>query len=1059
MRHLTFEAPSNRGVALLVSVAVLGMLSVLGVTFIRLMSHERLSASNAALSVRARMVAHAGIAQAIGQLQAFAIDHPCSDLADAWVFRTDDGEEVGCYPGTLLEDARFPSLPFDKDGDGVFENGTATPATHDLVHGRAISGMISGVGATGAPPAPTGLNYARNHGLQHYDDDGLVYKLAIRDSASKLNINGQQASLPAILDYLGKAILAIELTDPIMDRGAAIIAARDTLFGGQFCDLDELVGLPLIPDTLAPLTAAEVQYLESYVTCVSWRDATTIKPDPQSDPDALPVLSVEPRNPVNVNTAPLGLLRALIVGLKGYERRVVAGADVYMAAATAIEEKAETTAIGWTEAGRIAEVIGVARRLESFRTWSQLRTFVAGLRSSSGLSGLTDGQLDVLWANFNPNTLVARFNPNQVRAHPVAKLDLTYYSTELCFSSGGYFEIECVGLVTAHQGQVAARANQRAVVQVLEIVRHTSQSEFESNRVANTRTATHPESIVDLGSTGSMFDGQIEMLVPPPTVPRLSYTAYCYRVTSSATSHLPSNHIVTSIPAANIARVMSTATNDAGLGIVAVASDASTGLTGYKFSTCVLGGKGKVESITSCFAIARGALTSLSIGIKVGSETAVVSIPLNPPSYSPVTTVKRFVIELISVQDVDSEGETGTGTPPAQFYASFYDMLDAVSGYSTDWAGANGIRAKLEGVSVFSGSSLMPDGMLSSRGMAQELGYECAGNMRVDKGTLELWVKMVNDGLTGSNEVLFYSALPTVIPTQQPWEGVTTTMERWGAEIITTRAYVGHPDAAVSPHVLGCTESIAHIADWKPHEWHHIAVAYFDTIDHRMYVDGKLVSDTFRSLSGERSFALVSNAPANEMTIGGYEFTSPTAVSMYRRGVVIVAGKNERFSNTTISDFKVYTSDEIFPAAGFTPDDKFAANPAVPTAWRGKFSLSRDYPVTVCSVSWTEYQPTQWGAQTYNAVAGAADTDVRVRVKVGANPWRTVPTPEALGGDGRGYTVGDSLPASDSGTDVKTVEYELTFTGSIDPFNVTPSIDDIQIALAIPPRILLWKSR
>jgi len=328
MRHLSFRSDRNRGVALLISLAILAVLSILAITFVRLSRTERLSASNFALGVRAQMVCHAGIERAIAELREGASERQYSDLADTWVFRTDDGTDQGFYPGTTLDAAAFPSLPFDKDGDGVFENGTGTLSDDDLVNGRAISGMISGVGDTGGVAITGGLNYGRNYGIQQYDDDGLVYKLAVRDTASKLNINGKQSSLAAILDHLGKAILDAELTDPIADRGAAIVAKRDTMPGGQFRDLQELVGLPLIPTTTTPLTASEVRYLEAYVTCSSWSDPTTIKPDPELDPETLPSLSVEPRHPVNVNTAPLGLLWALIVDLAGYEQRFVETADL-----------------------------------------------------------------------------------------------------------------------------------------------------------------------------------------------------------------------------------------------------------------------------------------------------------------------------------------------------------------------------------------------------------------------------------------------------------------------------------------------------------------------------------------------------------------------------------------------------------------------------------------------------------------------------------------------------------------------------------------------------------
>jgi hypothetical protein len=95
---------------------------------------------------------------------------------------------------------------------------------------------------------------------------------------------------------------------------------------------------------------------------------------------------------------------------------------------------------------------------------------------------------DVLKANFNPNLHLNELNPNQALHTYVDKTDLIHASTEFCFLPTGCFEITAMGRVllpvsgddslTAPNNRELARHSIQTVVQVYDLVRHATQSDF-----------------------------------------------------------------------------------------------------------------------------------------------------------------------------------------------------------------------------------------------------------------------------------------------------------------------------------------------------------------------------------------------------------------------------------------------------------------------------------------------------------------------------------------------------------------------------------------------------
>jgi hypothetical protein len=133
-----------------------------------------------------------------------------------------------------------------------------------------------------------------------------------------------------------------------------------------------------------------------------------------------------------------------------------------------------------------------------FKTWAQFNAFCDHLARNTLLSDDrfpeeyrrrqgAQALADVLKANFNPNFTPNEINPDRNLYLMVDKTDLIVNSTEFCFLPTGYFQINSIGRILKDDKEikhgspvheVAAMAGARAVVQVHELYRETSQRHF-----------------------------------------------------------------------------------------------------------------------------------------------------------------------------------------------------------------------------------------------------------------------------------------------------------------------------------------------------------------------------------------------------------------------------------------------------------------------------------------------------------------------------------------------------------------------------------------------------
>ncbi|MBI5367522.1 MAG: hypothetical protein HZA54_10835 [Planctomycetes bacterium] len=268
-----------------------------------------------------------------------------------------------------------------------------------------------------------------------------------------------------------------------------------------------------------------------------WVSRSDVKETPAGAEQIGPVL--QPRAPVNVNSAAREVLRALLTNLRGryFLRTAGSPTEPRTFMGNGFKPGFEVT-IDATLAGKLADKLIEQRRAlitargYGFATWHDFNTYVDSLPDSffDGDKRKARAKKNVVKANANPNSHLNKFNPDLAFGTSYGetdKGDLVYvpngnvgWTTEFGFASNGYFEIESLGRVLGAAGagepaRVIAEKKISTMVKVSEVFRHSTQREFVVNRVGGgSGTATtytlYPENLDDVGlANAAEYDGYL----------------------------------------------------------------------------------------------------------------------------------------------------------------------------------------------------------------------------------------------------------------------------------------------------------------------------------------------------------------------------------------------------------------------------------------------------------------------------------------------------------------------------------------------------------------------
>lgn len=328
----------RRGIVLLMVLGILALLSVVAVTFVQLSNLEKAISRNYLDRTRAALLADSGVEYAISRILATGGTFSRNELLDM-IFNNGD------YSAAIDDPLATPSYPSLTDpAYSVIFGGTLTP------DGDRVRLKIADESGK--------LNLNDSNGKWNWDDD------AERDSDHPLYSTASPSydpddSADEAVQYGRLGIIVEELCDLLFGpgRGAAVAiqlfdplipGARPTLPGDKFSTMDQVQSLLIDSGVLTP---DEFTLLQQHVTLWSWQDPNVIRPtfkldlrgnnyrtlaaSPVPNPSRYPGdangstdwfgfnvysfrdfqsrwFQLEPRCPINVNTAGVELLQSLI---------------------------------------------------------------------------------------------------------------------------------------------------------------------------------------------------------------------------------------------------------------------------------------------------------------------------------------------------------------------------------------------------------------------------------------------------------------------------------------------------------------------------------------------------------------------------------------------------------------------------------------------------------------------------------------------------------------------------------------------------------------------------
>jgi len=483
----------NRGLALLVTIGILGVLSVLATCFVTLARLERLASQRRVDATRAFLLARSGLEDALARLGAG--QEPTYGGADLDGSGGISASELDLYalpygaedsPASL---ALRPSWP-------VLAGGSLSPVLIPQDdRKRGYSGSLrDGLETTYA------LKVERRNGFFVNGGDPAAAPDA-----------GYNAVLRRVLGTLGEALNREEGRATSPADGLALVDSRPASGWQDFEEIRRVLGWD----------EAQAVAWKPYLCFEAWTDKRVIVPNapipPLGGTDVHSWGEIKLGRPVNasgsrepdfersgvriVGRAPVSLTWA--AGRRPALIALVAGlAGVYLDEAGAAPQSA--TLAGTPE----LDFIGTLKRAEILNDWNladdchhaAVAIEAGGIAGSwtwqdfeavcdgidfTGTSAEVQAKRDILKANFNPNSDLNKFNPNVSLWRTVDKSDLTVYSTEFSLDPIQGLRVESAGRVLGPRGELLAQKVLQASLASPGILRISTQKEFVCGDLGN----------------------------------------------------------------------------------------------------------------------------------------------------------------------------------------------------------------------------------------------------------------------------------------------------------------------------------------------------------------------------------------------------------------------------------------------------------------------------------------------------------------------------------------------------------------------------------------------
>ncbi len=456
---------TDRGNALIMTLAVLFLVFSVALTFMSVTRLERTAAANVVEQSRADLLARGGIELAISRLT--------TQLEDRAILELPSPTPVNAAnPQNQAFAWYFGGATLEGPGDGI-----------DLADATVLFPSFR---RSAAPVATSIL-------ASTYAQDGDTNLVKVIDVSSQISLNVERTTVERMLTALGVQLQARFGTNPVPAATiTTLLDTRDAQPGGIFTTKGQV---------RAAIGDAAFALLVDYVSVHALNHPSPVVPEPtntypRDHDDSL----TDRRVPVNVNTAPIPVLVACIEGLQG---NAIVGVELGPAlradngGPTQVIRflYQDTGAVTAAQALAIATAIDTRRRtLGPFNTRRELNEFLEAEGTNQAINP------DLLIANFDPDLVPNSYHQDNARRFTVDAGNLTQPSVPFSLAPEGLFEIDSIGRVQDGDGLIIAEARRRRVLRLFVTLRHETQAEFEAGRVAmDDRLKTVPEPIDILG--------------------------------------------------------------------------------------------------------------------------------------------------------------------------------------------------------------------------------------------------------------------------------------------------------------------------------------------------------------------------------------------------------------------------------------------------------------------------------------------------------------------------------------------------------------------------------
>jgi len=525
------------GLALIVVIAILGVLVILGTAFVTLARLERRASQQRIHATRALLLARSGLEDALARIGAGQDPDAAGNR-----YGGEDWDNSGALNGLEVSAEMYLR--------GV-RNTDDCPVRHAL----RPSFFVKDTSSLGADlqPAPRrivleGRERGCSGSLSGIDSDPYALKVTTEGG---LYLNGGDPSVPVDLaapDYNLNLRRMLGILAEALDRedGANNGVPVDQADGENLISLRPGAGWEgwgQVRDVALGGSQDKLAALRPYLTLHAFVDKKVIRPNavagmegtsPQSwadiklahetypglpgtkEPDfeRIPVLpggKLVGRSPVDLAWARTRrpVLIALLAGLKGLYLDESTATPISYGDRIGTLRSAEIP-LSWAGIGddcrRTADWILTSS--SELRTWEQWNGFCDALPGAlfTGTPGEIQAKRDLLKANFNPNADLNKFNPNASLWRGVDKSDLLAYSTEFSLLPQAHAqELECAGRLLGPDGRLLSSRVLRASLAPAGRLTLSTQKEFVCEELGDLSVAGDEQAFRKPGQPGTPF--------------------------------------------------------------------------------------------------------------------------------------------------------------------------------------------------------------------------------------------------------------------------------------------------------------------------------------------------------------------------------------------------------------------------------------------------------------------------------------------------------------------------------------------------------------------------